>query len=228
MKTLTKRGAPVAEPNPFLPTVARETVDPTEAEKDPLFGDAVTLDGPPQPLGIPVSPADVAVLPARTVTTTPVLWVVGLHGGSGATTVTSLLGEGAQEAGRCWPVPGAKTPQQPARAAAPILLVARTHAAGLDLAATAARSWASGQLGVALLGLVLVDDGPRLPKDLVAGCKRLSGMTPHCWHLSWRESWRSQLQPSADALPYRVRRTANAIRTQASQAQVITLEGPTT
>ena len=168
------------------------------------------------------------MLPARTATATPLLWVVGLHGGCGATTLTALLGDGVQEAGRCWPVPAAQTPQQPAKVAAPILLVARTHAAGLDIAATAARSWASDQLQVPLLGLVLVDDGPKLPKDLVAGCKRLAGMTPHCWHRAWREDWRSRLEPVADALPYRVRRTVTAIRTQASQAQVNTPEGPTT
>ena len=225
VKTQARRGAPAGR-NPFLPAAPETVVDPTEAERDPLLGDEIAVTGPPQPLGILADPADIARLPARRVTETPALWVVGLHGGAGATTVASLLGEGTQEAGRCWPLPPDSEPGEAAGQPAPVLLVARTHAAGLDAAASAARVWASGHLGdLPLVGLVLVDDAPKLPKSLAAGCARVSGMTPRCWHLAWRESWREQVVPTPGTLPFRVRRTVKDIRTRASQARGVNQKG---
>ena len=147
--------------NPFLPAAPQVVVDPTESERDALFGNAIALAGPAEPLGIVAEPTDIARLPIRRVADTPALWVVGLHGGAGATTVAGLLGEGAREAGRCWPLPPELAPGVPTVPPAPVLLVARTHAAGLDAAVSAARVWASGHLGdLPLLGLVLVDDAP--------------------------------------------------------------------
>lgn len=67
-----------------------------------------------------------------------------------------------------------------------------------------AKHWASGALqNSRLLGIVIVDDGPRLLQAQKRATKRLAQMTPHGWHVPWIEEWRIN-PPSTQRLPRRV------------------------
>ena len=100
----------------------------------------------------PVRSADFHSLP---------ITVTGAHGGAGTTTVARLLG--ARDAGRHWPQQGEE--KYPPR----VLLVARTHAAGLMSVSQALAGYHASEHrdGPFLTGVVLVPDAPgRLPKLL--------------------------------------------------------------
>lgn len=112
------------------------------------------------------------------------LWLVGAHGGAGESTLAGLI-EGAMPADHGWP-------QVSSDVAARVVLVARTHAAGLAAAQRALTQWAAGQVaGVELLGLVLVQDAPgRLPKELRQLAAVVEGGAPQVWHVPWVEDVR--------------------------------------
>ncbi|NYJ76459.1 DUF6668 family protein [Allobranchiibius huperziae] len=188
--------------NPFLPVKAPEPPEPEHLPVDPLLGDQLAATGPVRPLGIqaPVGaslPRTFARPEART-------HVVGLHGGAGTSTLAALLGDHvAVDAGTKVPLGG--TPR--------VLLVARTHAAGLAAVQRAGQVWAAGQLAdVQLLGLVLVDDGPRMGKAQLSACRQVMQILPRTWRIGWVESWRTHTDPEISAAPIRVRRTVNQLR----------------
>ena len=109
------------------------------------------------------------------------VWVAGVHGGAGETTLAvALAGTGTD---RRWP-----------RAATParVLLVARTHLSGLRAAQRAGQQWAAGDTPeIDLLGLVLVPDAPgRLPKQLRDFALVVAGGFPRSWPLRWEEGLR--------------------------------------
>jgi len=205
-------------PNPLLPNAPTPPPPPEVVEDSPvLHAEVEARFGPQTPLYIsdPQGPD----LPFWQVDTDPALWVVGVHGGSGATTVAALLGSGALELYRYLPVspPGAP----PAR----VLLTARTHALGLHYAAGVAAQWATGTTGIELLGIAVVDDAPRLPPVMVREITRLAGMVPALWHLPWCEQWRTAVAPPTD-MPRRTRKSITRIlaaahhaRSQHAQAQ---------
>lgn len=107
-------------------------------------------------------------------------WVwIGAHGGAGVSTLQRAAGVGT-DLGQQWPpvqAPGNR-----------VLLVARTHAAGL-----AAVRRVLGTRGPDLLhGVVLVADAPgRLPRELRQQIRVLSGAAPRLWQVPWVEAWRS-------------------------------------
>lgn len=125
----------------------------------------------------------------------PALWLSSCHGGAGTSTLAALVPQ-ARSAGRYWP-----TPEPPGQAR--VLLVARTHAAGLCAAQAAARQWAAGVLpGVRLLGLVAVADAPgKLPKPLRDLLRLISGGVPRVWELPWADSLRLGDPPDRAKLP---------------------------
>lgn len=109
------------------------------------------------------------------------LWVAGVHGGAGETTLAvALTGTGTD---RRWPR---------AATGARVLLVARTHLSGLRAAQRAAQQWAAGQApAVELLGIALVPDAPgRLPKELRDFAQIVAGGYPRSWSLPWEEGLR--------------------------------------
>ncbi|WP_067067576.1 DUF6668 family protein [Carbonactinospora thermoautotrophica] len=111
---------------------------------------------------------------------------------------------GGVDAARAWPAP-------PPPGSARVVLVARTHAAGLRAAQAAARQWASGTLppGIHLLGLVLIADAPgRLPRPLRDLVRLISGGVPRTWLLPWVEALRLGEPPSRVALPAEYTRLA--------------------
>jgi hypothetical protein len=111
------------------------------------------------------------------------IWVVGVHGGAGESTIAALSPH-LQETHHRWPAQQGRSEL--------CILVARTNAAGLHNARAAAMDWAAQtEPHVVLLGLVLVPDAPgKLPKELAREVTRTSGGVPRVWQLPWVESWR--------------------------------------
>lgn len=122
-------------------------------------------------------------LPVVDAPSEPGLWVVGAHGGAGATTWAHLLGAG--DAGCAWP-----RPPHPVQ----VLVVARANRTGLRAAQAAAIQWASGAVeAVDLVGLLLVADAPgRMPKGLRDYARLVKGAFPQVIDMGWVESWRVQ------------------------------------
>lgn len=194
-----KDPAPV---NPFLPVTPPAAPEPEAIPVDELLGEDLQATGPARPLGIQ-APAG-ASLPRMFAGPEARTYVVGLHGGAGTSTLAQLLGEqAAVDAGTKVPLGG--TPK--------VLLVARTHAAGLAAVQRAGQLWAAGQLSdVDLLGLVLVDDGPRMNKAQLSACRQVMQILPRTWRIGWVEPWRTQVDPQLPAALIRVRRTVGQLR----------------
>jgi len=220
--------------NPFLPVPDRAPIEDDDTDRfDEVFGAHLRLVGPPVPIEVPAPDLpDSLVLPCEPVgeaAHASLLWVMSLHGGSGASTLTGILGTLAAsmpfresltsrrvtESPRSWPCgPG------PALAST-VLLVARTHAAGLVAADAAAHHWATGQLiGIRLLGLVLVDDAPHLTGSQHAFMLQVASTVPNCWHLPWQEEWREIRTPSFNDASRRVRRIGTNIINCAREIRV--------
>lgn len=171
--------------------------------------DAVLVTGPAAPTG-GVAP-EVPPLRIPTILVDPphgaVVQLVGLHGGAGVTTLSHVLGDGVLDAGVGLDL---------AAAGVPVVLVARTHATGLDVAARAARQWASGGLtGLPLLGAILVDDGPRLSDGMNRRALSVSRAFPRTWRIGWVDPWRSELVPTD--CPTRVRRARKSLLGEADR-----------
>lgn len=108
----------------------------------------------------------------------------GLHGGAGTTTLATICGDDVIDAGQGWPV---SADGNEAR----VIAVARTHYRGLSVADDFTQLWGSGQLNESrLLGLILVDDAPRLVDSQQRAVKRLLKKTPLGAHVPWVENWR--------------------------------------
>lgn len=203
-----QQGSTPSPRNPLLPAAPAPASAPEPpVEHSELLGPAISVTrGPTQPVGLdPDGPAR-AGLGFASVRADPPVWIVGLHGGCGASTVTELLGQGAELRG-VWP-----RPATPGQAVPRVLLVARTHARGLDRADAAAGQWATNTTGVLLVGLVVVNDAPSIPKELSGRAQQLAGMLPAMWHVGWLEPLRlSSATPAAGDLPRRVRKTMTSI-----------------
>ncbi|MFH9587954.1 DUF6668 family protein [Streptomyces luteogriseus] len=106
---------------------------------------------------------------------------VGTHGGAGVTTLAAVYG--GRDCGRSWPGPG----DPPS-----VLLVARTHAAGLDTVAGAVEIFRRGGApqGLDLDAVVLVADAPgRLPRPLAQRVRALESVID-VYRVPWVPSWR--------------------------------------
>ncbi|MBB6398179.1 hypothetical protein BKA00_005093 [Actinomadura coerulea] len=84
-----------------------------------------------------------------------------------------------------------------------MLLVARSHAAGLCAAQAAVAQWAAGVLpGVQLIGLAVVADAPgKRPKPLADLMRLIAGGVPRLWDLPWVEAFRLGDPPDKVRLP---------------------------
>jgi hypothetical protein len=208
-----KRSLVPTTDNPFLTPEEPELPPAEPLGIDEFLGLGISVKGPGAPAVPAGGLASSIVLPRRELTTKPLVCVAGVHGGAGTTTLAGLLGEGAFDAGVCWPVAGGWVRPLPVL---PVVLVARTNGAGLDAADRVARAWGAGELGESrLLGLVLVDDAPHLTRTQRAAATRLSLMTPTGWHIAWQPQWR-EATPCAGDIPARIRKTLADIRRQAA------------
>jgi hypothetical protein len=107
-------------------------------------------------------------------------WVAA-HGGAGASTLAAVYG--GHDCGRDWP--GAGAPPS-------VLLVARTHAAGLAAALRALEAFRRGDApaGLDLDAVVLVADAPgRLPRPLAQQVKRIEAVID-VYRVPWVAAWR--------------------------------------
>jgi hypothetical protein len=103
------------------------------------------------------------------------------HGGAGASTLAAVYG--GHDCGRDWPGPGAPSS---------VLLVARTHATGLESALRTLEVFRRGEAppGLDLDAVVLVADAPgRLPRPLVQRI-RLIESAIDVYRVPWVQSWR--------------------------------------
>jgi hypothetical protein len=195
--------------NPFIPPTAEEPA-PEIPEADPVWNDALSLSGPSSPEAAgQVDASKDEPWPVVEVTARPLVTVVGLHGGSGASLIAGLLGDDVLDIGRSWPVFTGWDRPMPSL---PVVVCARTNYQGVAAAARFARLWAAETLtSSTLLGMVLIDDGPKLTAQQSRVVRRLGQMTPHGWHVPWQETWRLS-QPSLETSPLRVRRIIQNIR----------------
>lgn len=197
-------------PNPWVP---RPEPDAQEPPQDGERIESATTEVPtlaPQPGIEPLAATD--RFPRRNVDGHVAdVWWVGVHGGAGETTLEELL-EGSRAAGHAWPT--ATPPLAPPR----VVLVARTHARGLQAAQLAATEWASGDVATDLLGLALLADAPgRLPRALRDFAALVSGGVPRVWRLPWVEAWRTG-EPVSDTAPKAARRLLDDLRALTSDA----------
>jgi hypothetical protein len=121
-------------------------------------------------------------------------WWLGVHGGAGVTTLCGFLPGGA-DAERCWPDPAAGGPNA-------VVLVCRTHLAGLDRARDAAGQWAASDVppGLLLAGAVAVADAPgRLDRPQSEALRMLESVVPRLWVVPWIDDLRCT--PAGDTLP---------------------------
>lgn len=128
------------------------------------------------PVALPEEPAPspAAATPRR------FSWV-GVHGGAGVSTLAAVYG--GHDCGRAWPGPA--DPRS-------VLLVARTHAAGLDAALGALELFRRGEAphGLDLDAVVLVADAPgRLPRRLAEHIKVIESVID-VYRVPWVPAWR--------------------------------------
>lgn len=201
--------------NPLLPPEVAAAPEPPDIA-DELLGDTIEVSGPQAPLPMLNSPAKTAPWPRVEVTDHRLVTVAGLHGGAGTSTVTSLFGADAFDAGQGWPVAaGWKRPLPSLQ----VVVVARTHFTGLEAADAFLRQWAAGELQESrLLGLVLVDDAPRLLNSQAQEAKRLLKLSPRGTHIPWNEQWRVG-PPDTDALPRRLKKIVRGYRALAEEKE---------
>lgn len=180
---------------------AVETVE-TDARRTPVTPQPGVVAVAPPGRRLPrVTVADAQ--PAR-------VWWLGVHGGAGETTLEQVM-SGSRAAGHAWPLrasagPGASAPMPI------VVLVARTDANGLRAAQAAAAEWASGEVPVTLLGLVLIADAPgRPPRGLRELAQLVEGGVPRTWHVPWCEAWRQGEPPDAKTAPRAVRILIDAV-----------------
>ena len=201
----------VPAPAEFAPKTSRKL------QEDPGTSQLLAAPGPqgPQP-GIPAAPG-----PRMGTCPAPVgyLYVAGVHGGAGETTVATWAAARAT-AGR-WPVGATwSTTGQPSPdgSVVDVVLVARTHAAGLTAARTALTHWATGALPPARLhGLVLIPDAPgRLRKPLLELAHVVAGGAPRAWLLPWLDHLRLLTAPTPPgpelALPRQVTKFVDELK----------------
>ncbi|MFM9588785.1 DUF6668 family protein [Streptomyces scabiei] len=106
------------------------------------------------------------------------------HGGAGATTLAAVFG--GVDAGRTWPRPDQGEPSS-------VLLVARTHAAGLQAVSWTLDVFRRGEQppGLELVAVVLVADAPgRLPRQLLQRIKVI-GSAIEVHRVPWVPAWRT-------------------------------------
>lgn len=115
----------------------------------------------------------------------PLWWWLGVHGGAGVSTLTAIMSPSG-DARRLWP--SGKPGQSPV-----VVLVARTHLAGLRAAHNAVVQAAAGGVpgGLMIAGLVTIPDAPgKLPADLRKYRDVVVQAVENHWALPWVPDWR--------------------------------------
>ncbi|MFD0361152.1 DUF6668 family protein [Nocardia sp. GCM10030253] len=136
----------------------------------------------------------------------PLVWLLGVHGGAGASTLAHVLAPAA-DSGRRWP--GVFDRESPF-----VVLVARETIAGLTRAHDLLRQHHSGFAGAAeVLGLITVAARPgRLPAEIRRYREVVGSLAGQVWQVPWYEEW-TLVEPEklpvwapGDALPQKKRK----------------------
>lgn len=190
--------------NPFVEPTYVGNSD-TDDITDFLMDKDVISVGPRDPTLINIAAPSDSVWPQTVVLRKAEIALVGLHGGAGVTTLETIFSGSAFDAGRSWPISEDGSEMG-------VVVVSRTHYAGLEAAESFTQHWGSGSLkGSRLLGLILVDDAPRLIDSQQRAVKRLLKKTPLGAHVPWVESWRYG-PPDPQRLPLRIKRIVRAFQ----------------
>ncbi|MFE3052100.1 hypothetical protein [Nocardia sp. NPDC059239] len=122
----------------------------------------------------------------------PLVWLLGVHGGTGATTLSHVLAPAA-DSYRRWP--GVFDRESPF-----VVLVARETIAGLTRAHDLLRQHHAGLAGPCeVLGLITVAARPgRLPAEIRRYRDVVGSLAGQVWQLPWHEEW---TLVEADELP---------------------------
>ncbi|MGL4340142.1 MAG: DUF6668 family protein [Rhodoglobus sp.] len=201
-----KEHAVVGENNPWL---SGFTIPQPPSPSPSSAPAAVRVPPPTGPVGpqrgVPV-PDQVDQLRTLDYAEAAELWCVGVHGGSGESSLAALV-PGWREAGHGWP-------RTPDAAPSRVVLVARSNVRGLHAAQKAAMQWAAGLVPtVRCVGLVIVADAPgRLPRALRDLARVVGGGVPRTWTIPWVEGWRLGEPPTLDNSPAEVRRLVHDVR----------------
>lgn len=199
--------------NPFTQAPPEEPENTVEL-RDEVLGDQTIVTGPAAPLPSVSAPADMAPWPRTPISDHRLITVAGLHGGAGTSTVATMLGDQAFDAGTGWPVAAGWVRPLPTLN---VVVVARTHQVGLEAAEDFTQQWISGQVTDShLLGLVLVDDAPKLMDQQRRAVRRLLRKVPMGAHLPWVENWRIQ-SPDFTNPPKRLQKIIRTFHTQAEE-----------
>jgi hypothetical protein len=120
--------------------------------------------------------------------------LVAAHGGAGISTLVALDDELAAASG--WPPSEVR----------PVVVVCRSHAAGL----IAAGRLLEAHRIITPLGVLVVADAPgHLPVALHRRLRLLAGVAPQVWRLPWVEAWRRS--PAAGPVPPAVRKVLDQV-----------------
>lgn len=185
-------------------------------ESDELLGQQISATGPQEPPGVGEVPDDgESVLSAVRGEGTADLWVVGLHGGSGASTVAALLTEVAGDEGPVVREHHGYSHGQFPRSGR-VLLVARDSGRGVERATRAAREWGAGETGLDAVGLIIVASGSQLPKGLRTELRQVMQMWPRTWRIGWVPTWHLESVPDVGTAGGRIRRTARDVLQRAN------------
>lgn len=205
--------------NPFAPAKRKFSENDAIDVRDDLMGDDLIVTGPTSPGLSPTLEAPAEAWATQKVGPIEGLAVLGLHGGAGATTLTALLGNGAADVGRAWPISNNAWTGKPWPI--PVIAVARTDHSGLKAADDFVRSWANGHLnGSHLSALVLIEAGPRTSDARRKATKRLLRMVPRGTHIPWMDSW-LDTPPDLTRLPGRIKRVIKLLNTPTLQHRQI-------
>lgn len=146
----------------------------------PTGGPEIWIRGP---VVIPAQPTQNLQTEQPSSATRALGWVAA-HGGAGASTLSAVFG--GMDCGQSWPHPGQGGPDA-------VVLVARTHAAGLQAVSRALDLFRRGEQppGVELLAVALVADAPgRLPRALHQRVKVIGSVIP-VHRVPWVPAWRT-------------------------------------
>lgn len=151
-------------------------------------------------------------LPQRRVADATGVWMLGVHGGAGESTLSTVLGMRCAE--RAWPVaedPAVRTS---------VVLVARTHAAGIEALRDALGEVASGVMPHAhVVGVAFVRDAPTLPKQLRDEARIVAGAADRTWWIPWIEPWRRTTTPTLDGIGRTTTTLLTDLRTYLQETQ---------
>lgn len=189
--------------NPWVSRPAYTPPQPTAST--PATGPGLAPTGPVTPQRGITAPDRVAQLHTIDQPRSADLWWMGAHGGSGESSLASLVQE--------WPGAHHAWPRHPGNAPARVVVTARSNARGLRAAQTAVTQWAAGLVPyVELIGLAIIADAPgRLPRPLRDLAQVVSGGYPRVWTVPWIESWRLGQAPDLPTTPREVKRLVDEL-----------------